>query len=547
MRRHEIESDKGVQEEQLNAIDYTRRVTSRSLASVATDDATPRTSTISCFSRGYHMAQAAGRPSVTYFRSFLSPNWSVRASESGQASRSHQLLNAVGCVTGISPGSHAILPLAQRSLAKLIKLIDDEMESIGGQKVILPSLVPSSLLKKSNRLPEIKDDLYFVSNSDLLLAPTHEEVVTHLISTLGSLSYKSLPLCLYQIGPKFRHEKRPKGGLLRGREFIMKDMYSFDWCEEEAQNTYNKVSTAYKCLFKRLELDVVQAKADPGNIGGTVSHEYHILNRAGEDVLLMCSSCGCTSNIEVKKAQDKEKEEEKKRRKKKVDANSSIRERGTMMTGEENKDEEMYSCPSCHSNQVTQERAIEVAHTFLLGTRYSSPFNAKAVSPQGKSNLLHMGCYGLGVTRFLAASLECQSNNERVKWPRLIAPFHLVLVPPHSQAAEYSFATQFITDLAYDLAKTTGLDILIDDRSELGIGKRDKDHLLRGIPFIVNAGVDCSPHSLPKLELLDTDCVSLSHGFDSKKASKSLLTHSELFDLARKASRELDTLRQVSR
>lgn len=480
------------------------------------------------------MAHTAGRPSVTYFRSFFSPNWSVRASEPGQGSRSHQLLSATGCVAGLSPGSHAILPLAQRSLAKLIKLIDDEMESIGGQKVILPSLVSSNLLEKSNRLPKIQDDIYCVKKSDLLLAPTHEEVVTHLISTLGSLSYKSLPLCLYQIGAKFRQEKRPKGGLLRGREFIMKDMYSFDWCDEEAKNTYKKVSTAYKCLFKRLELDVIQAQADPGNIGGTVSHEYHILNRAGEDVLLMCNSCGCTSNIEVNKSQDREK----------VDANSSIRKTSTLM-GEENNDG-MYSCPSCKSKQVTQERAIEVAHTFLLGTRYSSPFNVKAVSPQGERNLIHMGCYGLGVTRFLAASLECQSNNERVKWPRLIAPFHLVFVPPHSQATEFSFATQFITDLAYDLAKTTGLDVLIDDRSELGIGKRDKDHLLRGIPFIVNAGVDCSPHSLPKLELLDTDDVSLSQ-FDSKKARKTLLTHSELFDLARKASRELQTLRQVSR
>lgn len=481
------------------------------------------------------------RPSVTYFRNLFSPSSSIKASDSSNVSLSQQLLNSIGFISTLSPGTHAILPLAERSLEKLINLIDSEMKSIGAQRVTLPSLVSSSMLQKSNRLEEMKKDLFFIasnSNKDeLLLAPTHEEVVTHLMSTVsGSISYKSLPICLYQIGPKYRNEKRPRGGLLRSREFIMKDLYSFDWNEDQSKVTYDKVTSAYKNLFRRLELNVVQASAHPGNIGGSVSHEYHIVNNAGQDVILICSSCGNVSNIELERLQGEEKEKEGEKNRDKPTMRSS----GTSASHEENKEDEMHSCPSCHSSQVMERKGIEVAHTFLLGSRYSSPFNVKVTSPKGKSDFVHMGCYGIGVSRLLAASVECQSNDGKVKWPQLIAPFDIVLVPPKNEAAEFAFGSQFVSDLALDLAKITGLDVLIDDRTEIGIGKRDKDHLSRGIPFIVNAGRACA-ESVPKLELLNTASIEMST-FNSKEQAK-LLTHCELFDYFTKVASDLTTLR----
>ena len=323
------------------------------------------------------------RGSVTNFRSFFPPNRPPRAIDNNNVSLSQQLLHSIGCISSISPGTHAILPLAQRSLEKLIYLIDQEMRSIGAQRVTLPSLIPSSLLNKSNRLKDMQQDLFSIKEYDgkLLLAPTHEEVATHLMSTLSSFSRKSLPIYLYQIGPKFRNETRPRGGLLRGREFIMKDLYSFDESEECSKSTYKKVSSAYERLFNRLGLDVLRASAHPGSIGGSVSHEYHMVNKAGQDVILICSSCGHVSNVEMKVVQGqrdelrreatmrmsasderKEEEESERERERRREAEERRKEEGERKRGwrdgerrgggggcegGEGRGEEMYSCP-CH-------------------------------------------------------------------------------------------------------------------------------------------------------------------------------------------------------
>lgn len=259
--------------------------------------------------------------------------------------------------------------------------------------------------------------------------------------------------CNLQVTRKFRDEQKPKFGLLRGREFYMKDMYSFDISEEAALHTYQSVCHAYARLLDRLGLKWLQVQADTGNIGGTLSHEFHLPADIGEDRLLMCGSCGFSANVETVEP-------------------------------------EQTDCPKCHTGPLTESKGIEVGHTFYLGKKYSQVFNASFTNAENKAAVADMGCFGLGVTRILAASVEVLSSEDSIRWPGLLAPYQVCILPPKkgSKASEAIYlAEELVQSLGNNLPNLKG-EVVLDDRTQLTIGKRLKDANRLGYPYVVVLG-----------------------------------------------------------
>ncbi|RWS09381.1 putative proline--tRNA ligase: mitochondrial-like isoform X1 [Dinothrombium tinctorium] len=337
------------------------------------------------------------------------------------------------------------------------------MEAIGAQRILMPSMVHSSLLQKSGRWTQYARELFRLkdrNDEDYCLAPTHEEVVTGIVKH-NTVSKKQLPLFLYQISNKFRDEIRHKKGLLRAKEFIMKDLYTFDLDELSAQSTYENVCESYSRIFKRLKLNFKKVKATTGLIGGKVSHEFHLLSNVGEDTLMICESCGygCNEDIEVEM--------------------------------------KLKLCPYCN-NQLVSQKAIEVGHSFLLGTKYTEPFELSI-----DNKYLEMGCFGLGVSRILAAAVEVLSTENQMRFPLLIAPYKVsIITPKKGSNEEKNNITQFGEDLASHLSDNMFYDdVIIDDRSHLTIGRRMNDNKLWGIPYIVVVGKKAL-NETPKVEMI---------------------------------------------
>lgn len=372
--------------------------------------------------------------------------------------RSHRLMMEAGLIRQASLGTFHLLPLTQRALEKLIKVIDLEMQKVGGQKIAMPGMTPASLWKTSGRFEDYGAELLTLKDRhgiEYCLGPTHEEAVTDIIGAEKNLSHRQLPIKLYQITSKFRDEMRPRFGLLRGREFLMKDMYTFDPSLEAAEQTYASMCQAYKNVFRTLELPIVQAVGATGAIGGTSSHEFHLLAETGEDQVYHCSRCGYAVNQEV------------------VDGTPSC-------------PEHLSTADCC----LTLKQGIEVGHAFLLGAKYSQIFKADFVDRDGKQRLAEMGCYGLGVTRILASAIEVLSSDEEIRWPRVMAPFQVCIVSAKEggkESAAIPLAEKLYADLCQH-APHLASDILLDDRGHMTIGRRVKDATRIGYPFIVIVG-----------------------------------------------------------
>lgn len=368
-------------------------------------------------------------------------------------SRSQRLVTKAGLIRPSSPGCFHYLPYAVRAMEKLIHLVDQAMYEIGGQKMDMTSLCSAKLWKQTGRWDAVGKELFCLMdrhNQEYCLGPTHEEAVTHLVATEGGINQKQLPLLLYQITRKFRDEPRPCFGLLRGREFYMKDMYTFDMTEEAACETYNNVCTAYCKLFNTLGLKYVKVQADTGNIGGKMSHEFHLPAGIGEDRLMVCGNCDFAANVET--------------------------------LNDEN------DCPGC-SGQLVESKGIEIGHTFYLGNKYSLVFNAVCYDSQNKPNIAEMGCYGIGISRLLAASIEVLSTEDDIHWPGLIAPYQICVIPPKRGSKEFT-ALQAAEELCDSLSAVHHLrdEVVLDDRDNLTIGKRIKEAHIMGYPYIIVVG-----------------------------------------------------------
>ncbi|XP_055077011.1 probable proline--tRNA ligase, mitochondrial [Periophthalmus magnuspinnatus] len=386
-----------------------------------------------------------------------------------QTCKSQRLMQQAGLIYPSNPGCYYYLPATVRAMEKLVCLIDEEMQAVGGQKLDMPSLCSAELWRTSGRWELMGKELFRLKDrhgADFCLSPTHEEAVTALVSHQTTLSHRQLPLLLYQITRKFRDEPKPKFGLLRGREFYMKDMYSFDVSEEAAFQTYESVCEAYRRLFSRLGLRCVKVQADTGNIGGTLSHEFQLPADIGEDKLLLCGSCSFSANVETLPS-------------------------------------DQTHCPKCKTGTLAQSKGIEVGHTFYLGKKYSEMFNASFSNTQNKATVTEMGCYGLGVTRILAAAVEVLSTDDEIRWPDLLAPYQVCILPP-KKGSKADEASSIAEDLAHSLGGTLPRlkgEVVMDDRTHMTIGKRLKDAKRLGYPYVIVVGQGALEEQ-PKFEVI---------------------------------------------
>ncbi|XP_066251406.1 probable proline--tRNA ligase, mitochondrial [Euwallacea similis] len=385
-------------------------------------------------------------------------------------SKSQRLMLEMGIIHQALPGCFHILPLGLKSLNKITNIVDEEMGNIGCQKIILPTLIKAELWEKSGRAREMGPELITLNdrhNQKNILGPTHEEVIANLISTLPPLTYKKFPLLLYQITSKFRDEMKPRFGLIRAREFLMKDLYSFDLNEKSALETYHNVCDRYEKIFKRIGINFVKVLGSSEAMGGNLSHEYHFPATIGDDKIVICHKCKHATNIELS---------------------------------------EHNNCIKCgESKEVTMQNAIEVGHTFFLGDKYSKPLNANYLDEHAKPQVLQMGSYGIGITRILAASLECLSLEQELRWPDSIAPYNLVIIPPKKGSKEDSLL-QNLGETLYtnleSLLPSFKNNIILDDRTSFTIGRRILDCRRMGIRYIIILN-RYSSESSPIYEFID--------------------------------------------
>ncbi|XP_011495532.1 PREDICTED: probable proline--tRNA ligase, mitochondrial [Ceratosolen solmsi marchali] len=379
------------------------------------------------------------------------------------SSKSHQLMINTGIISNSSTGMFTFLPLGLKALEKLTKIIDEEMMLIGGQKIYLPALTSASLWRRTSRMVESQPELFMIMDrhgKEYLLSPTFEESITNVISSLGSLKRNKLPLKLYQISRKWRDEIKPRLGLLRSREFIMKDLYTFDSNLENATNTYNIVKSAYETILNRIGIPHLKIFADPGTIGGSISHEYHYLSNIGEDIIKLCKNCNYYEG--------------------------------------RFKESKSY-CPSCQQS-LDKINSVEIGHTFLLGTKYSEPLQATFIDNNNKRQFLVMGSFGLGLSRILATAIEILSTDLEIRWPLKLAPYTVCIIPPKEGSKEES-ASSVAYDLYFEL-QNSNIDVIIDDRIKETIGKRFIEARKSGYPFVVVVGKN-SLNSVPLIEVHD--------------------------------------------
>lgn len=514
---------------------------------------------------------------------------------------SHQLLLRAGYIRRLAAGIYDFLPLATRVLRKVEQIIREELDRAGAQELRLPMVQPAEIWEESGRWSQYGPELLRLQDrkgADFCLGPTHEEVIVDLVRR-DVRSWRTLPLNLYQIQTKFRDEIRPRAGLLRGREFLMKDAYSFDVDEAAALVSYDEMFAAYQRIFTRCGLEFRAVEADSGAIGGSRSHEFQVLAESGEDDIVSCGQCDYAANTEqaqlpaaptpeeapaapeaqlVETPRQRTIEEvsaflkiapagfiktlaydadgeivlalvrgdhtinEIKLRKLldvetltlateaqiealfgiapgfigpvalpeaaqrlRVLADQSLRALEPMVVGANQTGfhragvqlgrdcalptfadlrlaEEGDACPHC-GGELHSYRGIEVGHVFYLGTKYSDAMGCQYLDAQGQERAMVMGCYGIGVSRILAAAVEQHHDKDGIIWPESLAPFKVILLPLQMNQPAVVEAAQAL----YERLLAAGVEVLLDDRNERA-GAKFKDAELLGIPWIVALG-----------------------------------------------------------
>lgn len=508
---------------------------------------------------------------------------------------SHQLMLRAGMIRKLASGLYTWLPLGLKVLRKIETIVREEMNKVGAQELLMPVVQPAELWQESGRWEQYGAELLRISdrhNRAFCLGPTHEEVVTDLVRN-EIQSYKQLPLNVYQIQTKFRDEIRPRFGIMRAREFTMKDAYSFHIDQASLDQTYNDMHNAYSAIFTRIGLDFRPVLADPGSIGGSASHEFHVLAESGEDDIAFSNSSDYAANVEmaeaiapapstdveqealqtvdtpkaktiaevseqldiepiqtvktllVKAAEDSESplvalvlRGDHQLNEIKAEKLALVAAPLTMASEEEilaltgcqpgsigpvkltapiivdrsaaaisnfvcgaNQDDQHFSgvnwqrdasatliadlrCvvagdPSPDGKgELLIKRGIEVGHIFQLGKKYSEALNATVLNENGKSEVVTMGCYGIGVSRVMAATIEQNHDDGGIIWPASIAPFQIVLVPINMQKSE---RVKALTEQLYQQLLDHNIDVLLDDRNERP-GVKFADMELIGIP-----------------------------------------------------------------
>jgi len=508
---------------------------------------------------------------------------------------SHQLLLKAGMIRKVAAGIYTYLPLGFRVIKKIMDIVRDEMDKAGGQELLLPIIQPAEIWKESGRWDIYGEEMMRLNDRhgrSFCLGPTHEEIITVLVRSEIS-SYKQLPLMLYQIQNKYRDEKRPRFGLMRGREFIMKDLYSFDRDEEGMKVSYEKMYRAYSNVFDRCGLKYKVVEADSGAIGGNVSHEFVVLANTGEAEIVYCKACDYAANVEIAECSPEKLDNSVKFSHKELvytpgmktieqvseflkipskymiksllyeadgelicvlirgdrqinevklknafgctnlqlatdetvsknnlvagfvgpvelegikivsDLEVPLMESAVVGANKENyhyvgvipeKDikidatfdlreiEEGEHCPKCGSD-LYKTKGIEVGQIFQLGTKYSDSLNALYTDESGNTKKILMGCYGIGISRTMAAAIEQNHDKDGIIWPLAIAPFHVVVIPVSNRDE----GMMKVAENIYEELGRLGIEVILDDRDERA-GVKFKDADLIGYPYRITVG-----------------------------------------------------------
>jgi len=369
---------------------------------------------------------------------------------------SHKLMLRAGMVRKVASGIYTWLPMGLKVLRKIENIVREEMDASGAQEVLMPMVQPKELWDETNRWEKMGPELLRIQDRhkrDFCLGPTHEEVITDLIRN-NVKSYKELPLNIYQIQTKFRDEVRPRYGVMRGREFLMKDSYSFNIDEACLEETYLTMRNTYKKVLERMNLDYKIVSADSGAIGGDASEEFHVLAETGEDTIAVSDSSEYAINTEL-----------------------------LLKDGEDISSLEGKPSPD-GKGTIEIKKGIEVGHIFQLGKVYAEDMKANVLNNEGKASTLYMGCYGIGVSRLVAAAIEQNNDYKGIIWPHSIAPFDINIIAIGFEK------DQKIAEASYNLYKELiemGYDVLLDDRKD-GFGTKIKDSELIGIPMNIIIG-----------------------------------------------------------
>jgi len=556
----------------------------------------------------------------------------LRDDPSDAETNSHRFMVRAGLIRQLAAGVYSYLPLGYRVLRNVERIIREEMDAAGATELLLPALHPSELWKESGRWEQYGDELMRLSDRQgraFALGATHEEAITSLVRDEVK-SYKKLPMTLYQLQTKFRDERRPRYGLLRGREFLMKDAYSFDATDDGLDRSYRSMYDAYSAIFDRCGIRYLAVEADSGSIGGTDTHEFVALSGIGEDTIAHCGECGYAANVElaqsvppdaepataagtdsgqtedpaagpqltdtpdirtiaqltaylsIRPAQiiksvallvdgkpvvalvrgDRELNETKVKRlfgasnvtmmgeadiaaklgsypgyigpvglgpDVTIAADEQIRSMTAAVVGANEPDRHLTGvvpgrdfridasgdlctavpgdlCPNCRK-PLLLDKGIEVGHVFKLGTKYSEPMRATFLDDTGKPRPFQMGCYGIGVSRLLAAIAEQHHDEAGIVWPSSVAPFHVHLIVASSRDDTQTA----LAEKLYDELRRAGIDVLLDDRDErAGVKFADSD--LLGIPIRVTVGKRAAEGVVECKRRRDSEAVQVETG-----------------------------------
>jgi len=368
-----------------------------------------------------------------------------KESPADEVSRNAELLIRGGFVHKEMAGVYSYLPLGVRVLKKIENIIREEMDKAGGQEMFMSSFQPKENWEKTGRW-EAMNDLYKVSDSsgrEVALGPTHEEIIVPILKNYIS-SYKDLPVALYQIQNKFRMELRAKSGMLRGREFMMKDMYSFHTSQEDFEKFYNKMKDVYKTIFNRVGIGhLTYMTFASGGTFSKYSHEFQTITPAGEDTIYLDESSNVAVNKEV--------------------LNDEVLEQLNLT-----------------KEKLVEKKSIEVGNIFDLKTKYSEPFDLSFTDQNEERHTVLMGCYGIGLSRLLGTIVEVTSDDKGMIWPESIAPFkvHLLVLGENE-------AVRTEAEKIYESLQKNNIEVLFDDRVEISAGEKFADADLLGIPYRV--------------------------------------------------------------
>ena len=405
---------------------------------------------------------------------------------------SHQLMLRAGMISQSSSGIYSWLPLGLRVLKKIENIVRDEQDAAGVNEILMPTIQPADLWKESGRYEDYGKEMLRINDRqdrEMLYGPTNEEQVTDIFRR-SIKSYKELPQLLYHIQWKFRDELRPRFGVMRGREFLMKDAYSFDLDKQQSEISYNKFFVCYLKTFQRLELKAIPMTAETGPIGGDLSHEFIIISQTGESDIYFDSKL-------------LEQENELQSMSYSEDLSGLVNSYKSLYAVSDDKfNQDNFDNNVLKENQ-TRSKGIEVGHIFSFGTKYSETMKANVLNNDGKQTTVFMGSYGIGISRLVGAIIESSNDDKGIIWPKSVSPYDIGLINLKQKDNDITA----ISNGVYEKLLSAGFDVLYDDKNDNPGVKFSRMDLI-GLPFQVIVGNKSKNDSILEVKNRKTGDIS---------------------------------------